>query len=40
MVTIRDMDIHMVKIIMVSILTAGMGIPIKSMDIIILKVKA
>ena len=39
MVTIRDMDIHMVKIIMVSILTAGMDIRIKNMDIIILKVK-
>jgi hypothetical protein len=40
MAIIRDMDIHMVKITMVNILTAGMDIRIKNMDITILKVKA
>ena len=35
MVIIRDMDIHMVKIIMVNILMEDMDIPIKIMVIII-----
>lgn len=39
MVIIKDMAIYMVKIIMVNILTAGTGILIRNMDIIVLKVR-
>jgi len=39
MAIIKDMDTHTEKTIMVSILIADMAIPIKNMDIIILKAK-